>query len=69
MPKQKQANPQHKTAIKRPGGKRPVKVPKQPNMTGAYPRDSPDIGAEACDSSLSPTLMTLILDAHSLRQA
>ncbi|GAA5957090.1 hypothetical protein JCM8115_003953 [Rhodotorula mucilaginosa] len=35
MARQKLVNPQHKTAIKRPGGKRPVKVPKQPNMTAS----------------------------------
>ncbi|GAA5871204.1 hypothetical protein JCM3774_006822 [Rhodotorula dairenensis] len=33
MARQKQAAPQHKTAIKRPGGKRPVKVHKPPTMT------------------------------------
>ncbi|GAA5987442.1 hypothetical protein JCM10908_001954 [Rhodotorula pacifica] len=35
MARQKQAMPQHKTAIKRPGGKRPVKVPKPPTMTAS----------------------------------
>lgn len=45
MARQKQVNPQHKTAIKGPGGKRPVKVPKQPNMTGAYPIACVDVKA------------------------